>query len=232
MSEQESSTEFFGEALDSKSADDGTPPDDEFDINDGDPKILRARSRATTLLLKDGTGDARMEILDLRLLLQEHFSSSDLGALPSYLTGDYALLRWLSDFAANPKKVAKVLVPALRRRMEETIEIQSDLIWQGSPSATFRVSCKGATDLREASWNFCDFISVDRHGDIVVYEDWGGINPVELLASGIDLRRFREIRRGRFELLHRLLDHLSQMEQRIVRYVVVVNCKGMNLAGQ
>ena len=89
----------------------------------------------------------------------------------------------------------------------------------------------GAAALRAASWNFHDWISVDKMGDLVVYEDWGGIEPDEFCASACaDLEVFRRLMDGRFELLHVLLEYLSRMETRLVRYAVVINCKGMAMA--
>jgi hypothetical protein len=143
---------------------------------------------------------------------------------PSHVLGGSALLRWLADYSSDATKVLKVLLPALRKRAQKGEA--------GPDEADVSLAAvAGVARLHEASWNTHHGISVDKRGDIVVYEDWGGIEPDEFCASACaDLEVFRQIMDRRFEVLHVLLEYLSRVEERLVRYTVVINCKGMTMA--
>ena len=45
------------------------------------------------------------------------------------------------------------------------------------------LSLDGVRALHNASWMIFDWLSVDRHGDLVVYEDWGGIDVERFVQS-------------------------------------------------
>ena len=143
---------------------------------------------------------------------------------PPHVLGGPALLRWLTDYSSDATKVLEVLLPALRKRAQkgEAVPGEADVSL---------AAVAGVAALHEASWNTHHGISADKRGDIVVYEDWGGIEPDEFCASACaDLEVFRQIMERRFELLHVLLEYLSRTEERLVRYTVVINCKGMTMA--
>lgn len=88
-------------------------------------------------------------------------------------------------------------------------------------------SIPGVTALWEASWNFYDWLSVDRKGDLVVYENWSTIDPDRFMKA-VPLSEFKVTVDLRWELMKVITDYISRKEGRVVGYSTVINAKNMS----
>ena len=84
--------------------------------------------------------------------------------------------------------------------MEENSEyghLAHESVIQGGASFA---SIDGVAAAYEASYKFADWLSVDCMGDIVVFEDFGGIDSARFLAA-VSLEEFKKLLAQRRELM-------------------------------
>ena len=137
---------------------------------------------------------------------------------PHDVCGVVALLRLCRDDEAKYDIMLEI------RRKLKSDEVWHEITTQDLSFATL----PGTAELHAASWQNNDYLCFDTVGDVVAYERWGAIDPARLLET-FPLERYREWEKYRWEARAMVLDTLSRRTGRVVRFVNVIDNKGVGI---
>lgn len=149
-----------------------------------------------------------------------------IGDSPEHVTGPLALLRILRVYDGSIDRAEQKVLKICKFRKENNCnQIYRDIM---EKNLTFD-SLPGTTDLKEASWNFEDFLTIDKSGNLVMYVDWGSISFKAFKDSGITLKMYTKNLLYRAELRSIILNFLSIKRKEVLKYSLVANLDGVTL---
>ena len=173
---------------------------------------------ADLLLLESFVGVGPHEVEAVKRLRRELVGESQLRSQPAHVVGSVALLRIVRDNEPSME---------LAKRMFETraglnsSAVHREILDGGLTLSTL----PGTAELHAASWQTNEWLATDKHGDVVVYERWGAVDPSRFMAE-FTLEQYAQWSVYRWEARSMVLDQLSRRAGKVVRFVNVLNVKG------
>merc|ERR1712098_986299 len=111
--------------------------------------------------------------------------------------------------------------------LETRIKLDSEAVRHEIMQQEYTLSTlPGTAELHAASWQTNDWLTTDKHGDVVSYERMGAVDPSMLLTE-FSLDRYAKWKLYRYEMRAMLLDALSRRARKVVRYSMIADVHGV-----
>ena len=154
-----------------------------------------------------------------RYLAGARFQRGDLlRKQPVYVRGEVALLRIVRFPQENVERIRAML----NARLALDSSTKAQVLREGGRTLH---TLPGAETMRAATWQTNEWAGLDAHGDLVMYERWGALDPATVLEK-LEVEEFAEWNAFRFEARAIVLDMLSRRALRVVRFAIVIDMEG------